>query len=253
LLNVVLLRYTPDPEKTIAAAAKLCYSEDCAEDLYEGMDDEEAAKFLGILVGMGHLSPIEHISFTFSISGVSRSLTHQLVRHRIASFSQRSQRYVTESGFEYITPPSIQGNEKALVLYEEAMAYLHSAYDNIRNELKGSFVAELQEQGVSSVKAKAAAEKLANEDARFILPNACETKIVGTMNARELLHFFSVRCCERAQWEIRALADEMLRLVKPLAPTVFKNAGPKCLAAPCQEGAMSCGNTAQIREKYSSF
>lgn len=250
-LHVELLRYTPEPQKTVAAAAKLCYSDTGAADLDRELTDSEVEKFLRILINMGHLSPIEHISFTFAIEGVSRVLTHQLVRHRLASFSQQSQRYVTEQNFDYIIPPSIAACQKANDIFNETMSILNEKYAQLREILKVEFTNQLIAEGSSEKKAAAAAEKLANEDARFVLPNAAETKIVVTMNARELLHFFSVRTCNRAQWEIRELAFQMLKLVKPLAPIIFEKAGPPCLSGACPEGAMSCGKTKEVKEKFS--
>jgi thymidylate synthase (FAD) len=160
---------------------------------------------------------------------VSRALTHQLVRHRIASYSQQSQRYVTMKNFPYVTPPGL--------LLQKQRAELLGRYQAMMNNL-GQLYEEMLQAGVAA------------EDARYILPNACETKIVVTMNARELLHFFRLRCCNRAQWEIHGLADEVLRLAKEKAPTIFEHAGPGCLAGGCPEGKMSCGLTTEVREKY---
>jgi thymidylate synthase (FAD) len=252
-LNVILLEHTPNPERTIAAAAKLCYSESGASELSEEMSEQEVIRFLEILLKMGHLSPVEHASFSFAIEGVSRALTHQLVRHRLASFSQKSQRYVSETDFEYIVPPSIESNEEALRLYEEMMASIQASYSQIRDLIYVDFNEKLVQEGVSEASARSQAEKMANEDARFVLANATETKIVVTMNARELLHFFGQRCCERAQWEIRELATQMLVLVKKVAPTVFKNGGPPCLNGNCPEGSMSCMKAPLIREKFANL
>jgi thymidylate synthase (FAD) len=252
-LKVELLRYTPEPEKTVAAAAKLCYSQSGASQLDEGLTETEIEKFLKILMNMGHYSPIEHVTFTFAIEGVSRALSHQLVRHRLASFSQQSQRYVSENNFQYIIPPSVAKSQKANEIFLETMDYINNSYCKIRKLIQEEFTNELKKQGMSEKKAVNAAEKLANEDARFVLPNACETKIVVTMNARELRHFFSQRCCERAQWEIRELAYQMLCLVKPIAPLLFTDAGPNCLHGDCPEGSMTCGKAAQVREKYNNI
>ncbi len=249
-LKVELLRYTPEPEKTVAAAAKLCYSQSGASELDTDLTDEETEKFLKILMNMGHYSPIEHVNFTFAIEGVSRVLTHQLVRHRLASFSQQSQRYVSEIEFEYIIPPSISKCQKANEKFQETMHILQSNYCIIRDLIQEEATQDLIKQGLTPKKASATAEKAANEDARFVLPNACETKIVVTMNARELRHFFNQRCCNRAQWEIRELALQMLKLVKPVAPTLFKDAGPRCVQGPCPEGAMTCGKAEEVRNAY---
>jgi thymidylate synthase (FAD) len=225
-LKVSLIKYTSEPEKLIAAAARLCYSPMGAEKILEDFKEGEAEDFLGKLVELGHLSPVEHVSFTFAIEGVSRVLSHQLVRHRIGvSYSQKSQRYVKESQFEYIIPPTIADNPKAKEVFEGKMAQIQEAY----NEL------------VKYVPA---------EDARYLLPNATETKLVVTYNARSLYHFFQLRCCRRAQWEIRRLADLMLEEVQKVAPNLFKKAGPTCVSQGiCFEGKMSCGRAAQIKSR----
>ena len=252
-LKVELLRHTPDPEKTVAAAAKLCYSHSGASELDQDLTDTDIEKFLTILMNMGHYSPIEHATFTFAIEGVSRVLTHQLVRHRVASFSQQSQRYVSENNFDFIIPPNISQSQKANEIFIETMDNLQSSYCKLRELIQEDTANRLIKEGMSEKKAVAAAEKIANEDARFALPNACETKIVVSMNARELRHFFNQRCCERAQWEIRELAYQMLKLVKEVAPILFKNAGPRCLSGTCPEGSMTCGKIVEVREKYNSM
>ncbi len=239
-LNVILLTYTKDPLLTIARAAKLCYSKSNIKDLLEKTNKKEQEKFIEKLINMGHMSPIEHVSFTFAIEGISRACSHQLVRHRLASYSQQSQRYVSEKSdnedFDYIIPPSIDSlpeivkTEYKFFMREEAQR----VYDFISEKLKENDM-----------------ESKANEDARFILPNACETKIIVTMNARQLLHFFNVRCCNRAQWEIRSMAKNMLRLVKDITPIIFKNAGPGCLKGKCPEGKLTCGKIKEIRKLYS--
>jgi len=249
-LKVKLVAYTQEPEKLVAATAKLCYSQLGAEELMDNLSEEQIEKFLNMLMDLGHESPIEHCSFSFAVEGVSRTLTHQLVRHRIASYMQRSQRYVTEGQFQYIVPPAINDNEKARKLYIEAMENDQKVYDEISNILKSQYVAEYINEGMSEKKANYAAEKKAIEDARYVLPNACETKIMITMNARTLMHFFNVRCCTRAQWEIREMAELMLREVKAVAPNIFKNAGPSCVSGPCPEGKMSCGKILEMREKF---
>ena len=190
-LHVELLAHTPEPEKTCALAARTCYSAMEYDELKALVDEKDQAAFLRRIVASGHLSVLEHASFTFGISGVSRALLAQITRHRIASFSW------------------YQGWQEKL----------------------GS--------GEGS-----------NEDARFVLPNACETHITVTMNARELLHFFSLRCCSRAQWEIRALAEQMYRLVLPIAPAIFEHAGPGCVRGACPEGAKSCGKAAKVKEQF---
>lgn len=249
-MRVELLASTPEPEKLIAAAAKLCYSKSGAGNLMEGLDEKTTENFIDKLVSLGHDSPLEHMSFSFAIEGVSRVLTHQLVRHRMASYSQQSQRYVKLDQFEYVLPPTIAAIPEAKVLFEEAMAQDQKTYDELVDILKEAAFRKFTEMGVSESRAKQQAEKSAIEDARYVFPNACETKIVVTMNARSLINFFEHRCCERAQWEIRALADEMLKLVKAQAPNVFKKAGPNCVKSTCSEGVMSCGKQAQMKEKY---
>ena len=235
-LKVKLISHTPEPERLIAAAAKLCYSESDAASIFDNLTPEAVERFLQRLTDMGHASPVEHANFTFAVEGVSRSLTHQLVRHRHASYSQKSQRYVTEGNFDYIVPPEIANNHRAIFIYCSAMIDAQDAYDEL--------VYELQAAGRT--------EKEAYEDARYVLPNACETKIVVTMNVRELLHFFNVRGCNRAQWEIRGLAYQMWLLCLDVAPNLFKNAGPACLHGKCPEGSMSCGKSEEVISKWSS-
>jgi len=241
-MKVKLLSHTQDAEKLVAIAAKLCYSTSDIDGISEGLNDESTAKFINQLMSMGHESPIEHCSFTFGVEGVSRSLLAQLTRHRIASYSVKSQRYVNEGQFEYITPPEVEGDDRAKQLYIEVMENLQGKYELLAEILKNNHIARGLEPS--------AAQKMANEDARFILPNACETKIVMTFNARSLINFFHHRCCERAQWEIRSLADEMVNLVKEVAPILFKYAGPRCLNDDCPEGKMSCGKAKQKKVDY---
>ncbi len=217
-MQVKLVRYTPDPDRTVAMSARLCYSAVGASELDEKMTDKEVARLVHMLANMGHTSTFEHVTFTFAIEGVSRVLTHQLVRHRIASYSQQSQRYVKEHDFETIVPASIAARPEAKAKFDALMQNIQDLYN------------EFTEMGIAA------------EDARYILPNATETKIVCTFNARSLLNFFSLRCCTRAQWEIRALANQMLAEVKKVAPVIFENAGPTCVSeGVCHEGKMSCG------------
>ena len=220
------------------------------EAIEEKLDEAEVARFVAMLADMGHASPMEHISFTFAIEGVSRVLTHQLVRHRLASYSQQSQRYVRLDQFEYIIPKAIEKDEAAKARFIESMEAAHKAYEDLTEQLKAVYVKELEESGMDEKKAASAAEKRAIEDARYVLPNACETKIVVTMNARSLMHFFTVRLCERAQWEIRDMALAMLKEVLAVAPEVFKQAGPACVTGPCPEGAMTCGKINEVRAFY---
>ena len=217
MIKVKLLEHTPNPERVVAMAARLCYSASGAEELAEKMSDEQVEKLVAKIVQMGHASTMEHVSFTFGIEGVSR------VRHRLASYSQQSQRYVAEHDFEYILPPSIGEKPEAREKFEALMQQIRSTYD------------ELAAMGVP------------REDARYVLANATETKIVVTMNARSLMHFFNLRCCNRAQWEIRELAYKMLEQAKAAAPLLFKNAGASCVATGhCPEGAMTCGRFGEM-------
>lgn len=248
--KVTLLAYTPQPERTVAAAAKLCYSSAAPAELFDGLTDEKAASFVEMLSELGHESPIEHASFTFGIEGVSRSLLAQITRHRIASYSVKSQRYVTEGSFEYVIPPEIASDPQARALFEETMRADQAAYDRLAALLKEKHRAAFFAEGKDEKTAARLAEKKAIEDARFVLPNACETKMVVTMNARSLHNFFRHRCCSRAQWEIREVADQMLALVSGVAPELFKKAGPSCLTGACPEGKMSCGKAAEMRRKY---
>jgi thymidylate synthase (FAD) len=237
-LKVILLRHSPNPEETIAMAAKLCYSPADITSLKDKIETKDQKAFVEKLVKMGHMSPIEHASFTFAIEGISRACSHQLVRHRLASYSQQSQRYVSESSqrstFDYIIPPSIKDDPEAKKIFRKFMEEAQKTYDLLIERLNGKGI-----KGES-----------ANQDARFILPNAAETKIMVTMNARELLHFFRQRCCNRAQWEIRRMAEEMLKLVKKAAPTIFHKAGPGCLYSACPEGDYACGKIKEVRKKY---
>jgi thymidylate synthase (FAD) len=225
-LRVTLLQHTPDPDRAVAIAGRLCYAPVSAADLKMAMGADDVATLVGVLVRSGHHSALEHASFSFAVDGVSRALTHQLVRHRVASYNQQSQRYVNfGAGDSFIVPPSVSGNAEALTVFLEAMEHARVAYDR------------LVELGLAEGRTRESVQ----EDARFVLPNAAETKIVVTMNARELRHFFRVRCCNRAQWEIRALAWEMRGMVKELAPNLFAGSGPGCLYGTCPEGKMTCG------------
>lgn len=251
MIHVELLSHTPDPEKVIATAAKLCYSSSDIGSLYDGLTPEKSAEFIDKLIGMGHASPVEHISFTFGIEGISRACSHQLVRHRIASYSQQSQRYVNMDKFAYVTPQSIQNDDYATQLYDSTMSLLTKRYKELHDVLVFNFTAQLVADGMDEDKARSKAEKMANEDARYILPNACETKIIVTMNARSLFNFFSLRTCQRAQWEIRTVAEQMYRLVYKLAPTLFAHSGAPCVVTgKCGEGVMSCGKARDMQERY---
>ena len=246
-MKVELLQYNPDCEKIVAAAAKLCYSSSGIDGILDGLDEEKTQKFLDRLMSMGHESPVEHISFTFGIEGVSRSLLAQFTRHRIASYSVKSQRYVSEGQFEFILPPEIEKIPEAKEEFLRAMDDDVKSYNKLADILFEKHYNNMLKDGMDEKTAKNAAEKKAIEDARYVLPNACETKMIVTMNARSLMNFFNHRCCERAQWEIRDLACEMLKLVKDIAPTLFKKAGPPCVKGACPEGKMSCGKAAEKR------
>lgn len=245
-LKVILLRHTPNPEETVAMAAKLCYSPSDIEILREKIAEKDQKSFIERLMKMGHTTPIEHVSFTFAIEGISRACSHQLVRHRLASYSQQSQRYVSEesrvrgqrSGFKeifnYIIPPSIRQDARAAEIFKKFMLEAQNTYDLL--------IGRLAEKGITG--------ESANQDARFVLPNAAETKLIVTMNARELLHFFRQRCCLRAQWEIRAMAEEMLKIASGVTPTIFSKSGPGCISGPCPEGEYTCGKIKEVRARY---
>ena len=250
MAKVYLLTHTPFPEHTIASAAKLCYSSSDIAGLRENLTDESAAKFVEMLSEIGHESPIEHASFTFGIEGVSRSLLAQITRHRMASFSVKSQRYVREGAFEYVTPPEIANIPEAKAIYDEIMAEDQKKYDRLAEILKEKHIKTFIEEGKDEKTAARLAEKKAIEDARFVLPNACETQMIMTMNARSLHNFFKHRCCNRAQWEIKDIADQMLSLVLKVAPELFKNAGPACVKGACPEGKMTCGKCKEIKQFY---
>lgn len=245
-MKVKLLTYTKDPEKTVAAAAKLCYSKSDISTLMDGLTDEKVANFLEKLSNLGHASPLEHASFTFGIEGVSRSFLAQISRHRIASFSVQSQRYVDMDNVDHVIPREIyDAGYSAIRLYEESAKNSFNNYNELKEELTKKYIAE----GMKESPAK----KKAQEDARYLLPEACCTRMIVTMNARELNHFFNLRCCNRASREIREVAEEMLKLVYPVAPHLFKSAGPSCVCGACPEGNMSCGKAKEMREKYSAI
>lgn len=218
-MNVELLQYPENPERAVATAARLCYAPVGAKELMETMPPERVESVLSTIMKSGHFSTLEHVSYTFAVDGVSRALTHQLVRHRLASFNQQSQRYVKfADGVDTVKPHTVEENEEASRIFDEALEAVIEGYQ------------KLLEAGIPA------------EDARYLLPNAAETKIVITMNIRELLHFFSLRCCNRAQWEIREMAHKMLELVRPTAPYIFMDAGAPCVRGICPEGKMTCGN-----------
>ncbi|MFA6048525.1 MAG: FAD-dependent thymidylate synthase [Candidatus Micrarchaeia archaeon] len=230
-LKVVLLRHTSDPERVCAAAARQCYSSAGVAELQEKMTDEQVVKLINQVIRSGHHSTIEHASFTFAVEGISRACSHQLVRHRVASFSQQSQRYVNAKDVAYVIPPKIRAKPELKEKYEAFMAQAQKVYN------------ELADAGIEK------------EDARFVLPNAAETRLVVTMNARELLHFFELRTCNRAQWEIHLLANKMLEECRKVAPNIFRHAGPSCETEKiCWEGKLACDRWkgvpgAEVRER----
>lgn len=229
-MKVELLEMSANAEEIIYSSARQCYSEKDAFEIFiksKNIKKEKIEKFIKEIVQSGHESVLEHVKFTFAISGVSRALTHQLVRHRIASYSQQSQRYVNMENFNYIIPPSIKSDRVLLEIYQNVLEEIRKGYKKI--------VERFKELGIEG--------EMANQDARYILPNAVETKIVVTMNCRELLNFFKVRCCSRSQWEIRELAYKMLEICKNKLPSVFEKSGAKCeFLGYCPEGEkFTCG------------
>ena len=249
-MKITLISHTPNPEITIAAAAKLCYSPAEIGTVMDNLTPEKASDFVEMLGEIGHESPIEHASFTFGIEGVSRSFLAQITRHRIASYSVQSQRYVKENHFEYVMPPQVEAVPEAREEFLRAMEEAQAHYERITALLSERRKAENLERGMEEKAAARAAEKTAIEDARFVLPNACDTKMMVTMNARSLQNFFRHRCCNRAQWEIREAARQMLELVLEVAPTLFAHSGPPCVDGACPEGKMSCGKAREVREEY---
>lgn len=252
-MKVEIIAHTPNPEEVIAQSAKLCYSDVGVSEIQEKLTKESTEKFLKMLMSFSHASPLEHASFTFAVEGVSRTLTHQLVRHRIASYSQQSQRYVKLDNFEYIIPPAIEQNEQAKKVFIEAMENDKKAYEELTELLITENAKEYIEKGLDEEKARKKVEKQSIEDARYVFPNACETKIVFTMNVRTLLHFFELRCCNRAQWEIRNLATKMLIECKKISPILFAQAGPACVKGPCPEGKMTCGSAKEVKEYFKNL
>ena len=234
-MKAVLIRHTLSPEEVVALGARLCYSRARVDDLLDKVEAKDQTEFVHKIMSMGHDSVLEHASFTFGIEGVSRTLLAQITRHRVASFSVQSQRYVSyEKGFGYIVPPKIEAlGAEAVAEFERQMDTMHQWYVQWQEKLGTG------EGG--------------NEDARFVLPGACETRMMVTMNVRELRHFFSLRMCSRAQWEIRALANEMHRLCMEVAPALFENAGPACLRGACPEGEKTCGRMLQIRQERKAW
>ncbi len=239
--NVRLLAATPNALELIYAAFRQCYHAGYVGDMWDRLVSgdiprEKQADFVSRILASGHESPVEHVGFTFAVEGVSRTLTHQLVRHRIASYSQQSQRYVDAKDFDYVLPPSVAKIPEARARYEAFMAEAAACYRDLQ-----ALLAAGGREGQKS-----------NEDARFVLPGGVETKIVVTMNCRSLLHFFELRCCMRAQWEIRALAGRMLALCREALPVIFASAGAKCerLGYCPEDPRFSCGKYPTRQENH---
>lgn len=243
-MKVQLITYTPDPERVVATAAHLCYSKKSINEILDDMNSDKAEKLIKKIVDMGHISPLEHISFTFGIEGISRSCLAQLTRHRIASYSVQSQRYLSMEEFEAIIPTELQFTENEEI-FQNTIETITSAYKEIHRNIKETY----QSRGLS----ERDSNSIANETARSLLPNATPTNLIMTMNARSLLNFLSLRMCERAQDEIRFLAYQMLILVYPIAPNIFKKAGPPCIRGNCPEGALSCGKPEKIRTDVETY
>lgn len=274
-LNVVVLSHTPEFEQNIVRGARLCYSSATIEELKEKVTPEDAEGFLDMILEIGHGSILEHSSITFGIEGVSRSLTHQLVRHRIGcSYSQKSQRYVSEGQFEYVIPKPIAASPKLKAEYIKTMERLQEDYNSLTLGLLKEQIKEQFETGYENPRLKEALEhdidkeefirlfketdkklyskleKIAIENARYVLPNGCETKIQVTMNVRALFNFFKERLCDRAQEEIRDMAFEMWKACMEISPTIFQYAVPTCVHGKCKEGKMTCGKMLYYKEKH---
>ena len=243
-MKVILLQCTPEPERLVALAARLCYSPAALSDLQEEVSRKDVRKLVRRVLSMGHASVLEHVVFTYGVEGISRATSHQLVRHRIASYSQQSQRYVS-AGFGYVTPKTIGESDPSTDLPRDPGKTNRKKplADKFERHMKSS--AALYEEMVRS--------GVPAEDARFVLPNATETKILITMNARELHHFFALRLCRRAQWEIREMAGRMLSIAWEKAPLLFESAGPGCVRGRCPEGKMTCGDPAGVRREIADL
>lgn len=232
-----LVRHTAQPQELVALSARLCTSGDDIERLIDSVETRDQKRLIFTLAEQGHMSTFEHASFSFLIEGVSRTLLAEITRHRIASFSVQSQRYVSmksDDTFDYVLPPAIEAlGGEAVQTFHEQMQTMQGWYNEWADAL--------------------GAGEGGNENARFVLPGACATRMMVTMNARELLHFFSLRCCNRAQWEIRGLAWEMLGQAAEVAPYLFAKAGPGCVSGACPEGRQSCGKTNEVRARQSAM
>ena len=217
MIKVVLISHTPDPERTIAAAARVSSSPVGAVELLEKLTPDRVDQLVDRLISSGHMSVFEHASFTFALEGISRVTSHQLVRHRLASYTQQSQRYVSLKDFNYITPATISGKPELAGRYHEMVRAAHQLY------------LEMQDAGIPA------------EDARYVLPNAAETRLVMTMNARELIHACSLRLCLRAQWEIVELFEHVKAEVEKVAPRLAAELKPKCYRLGYCDEMESCG------------
>lgn len=214
---MALISHTPEPELTVATAARVSYGSANIAALRQKLTPAEIERLLGMLLSSGHLSPFEHVSFTFAIEGISRVTSHQLVRHRLASYTQQSQRYVSlKKKLEYVTPKTIAGSDKADA-YRQAMEAAHRLY------------CEMVDAGIPA------------EDARYILPQSVQTQLAMTMNARELMHASSLRLCMRAQWEIVQLFHHLKDEVLKVAPLIGAELKPKCYHLGYCDEAESCG------------
>jgi thymidylate synthase (FAD) len=216
-VQVTLINYTPNPELVVAAAARLSYSPARAGEILENLNPEQADGLLRRLISSGHFSPFEHVSFTFSIEGVSRVTSHQLVRHRLASYTQQSQRYVSLKKLHYIIPPTISSRPQLEARFKQAVEAAHQLYR------------DMLDAGIPA------------EDARYVLPSAVETQLVMTMNARELMHACSLRLCCRAQWEIVQLFEKTKAEVERVAPRIGAELNPKCYRLGYCDERESCG------------
>lgn len=223
-MKVKLIAHTKNPEQVVTAAIRQCYSAIGASELKKKTDKETRERLIRQVIGSGHTSTLEHASFSFAIEGISRVTEIQMIRHRLASFSIQSGRYVKRNGAKFVIPPKIEGNKEILKKYKKILVLTQNLYE------------EMVEKGIAA------------EDARYLQPQSLQIKAVVTMNARELLHFFNLRCCRRAQWEIQELANKMLGLTRKVAPTIFETAGPSCVTEKiCWEGKMSCGRWKTIK------
>ena len=224
-MKVKLLTYTKDPEQVVAAAIRQCYAQVGPGELKRKIDKETRERLIKQVLASGHTSTLEHASFTFGIEGVSRVTEIQLIRHRIgSSYSIQSGRYVKRGEAKFVIPVAIKNNKKILSKYKKVLKGVQDLYN------------EMIDVGIKT------------EDARYLQPQSLQTKIVVTMNIRSLLHFFTLRCCRRAQWEIQEMANLMLTEVRRVAPIVFAKAGPTCMTEKiCWEGSKSCGRWEKIK------